>query len=497
MLVKSIENPVDFCYINSRIWLRSYQREAMQAIVDSVFQEKGLSFVVMFPRQSGKNELQAHLEAYLLTTSFLDGAEIVKISPTWRPQSLNAMQRLERILKKGEITSTLWEKESGYIYKIGMARISFLSGEAKAHIVGATAATLLEVDEAQDVLIDKYDKEIAPMAASTNATRVFWGTAWTSQTLLARELRHARQLEGQDGIRRVFVIDGEAVAREVPAYDAFLREQVERMGRFHPMIKTQFYSEEIDADAGMFPQARQMLMHGAHPAAPAPLAGRIYAFLIDVGGEGTGDEAGKGIHEHNETALTIVEVDLRTLADDGLKAPTYKVVKRQTWQNVGQAALYQQIKALVDNWKPRKVVVDATGIGAGLASFLEKAVGSRVKPFLFTGTSKSNLGWDFLAVCDTGRFKDYALTSGDRVQEDFWKQVNACEMTMLDGPGHRIRWGVADGTHDPQDPGGKLIQDDLLISAALCALLDGERWYRSTTGGGFIQGKDPLGEESE
>ena len=63
------------------------------------------------------------------------------------------------------------------------------------------------------------------MAASTNATRVFWGTAWTSHTLLARELRLARSLQEQDGITRVFHITGDEVALEVPAYDAFLREQ--------------------------------------------------------------------------------------------------------------------------------------------------------------------------------------------------------------------------------------------------------------------------------
>ncbi len=107
--------------------------------------------------------------------------DLIKVSPTWKPQSLNAMHRLESLLKHGLITRGLWEKDSGYIYRMQRARISFLSGEPQAHIVGATASTLLEVDEAQDVLISKYDKEIAPMAASTNATRVFWGTAWTSQ----------------------------------------------------------------------------------------------------------------------------------------------------------------------------------------------------------------------------------------------------------------------------------------------------------------------------
>ena len=47
--------------------------------------------------------------------------------------------------------------------------------------MGATASLLLEVDEAQDVAINKFDKDIDPMADSSNATRIFWGTAWTRQ----------------------------------------------------------------------------------------------------------------------------------------------------------------------------------------------------------------------------------------------------------------------------------------------------------------------------
>jgi hypothetical protein len=51
--------------------------------------------------------------------------------------------------------------------------IHFLSAAPSSNIVGATVSLLLECDEAQDVEIAKWDKEIAPMAASTNATRVF------------------------------------------------------------------------------------------------------------------------------------------------------------------------------------------------------------------------------------------------------------------------------------------------------------------------------------
>jgi hypothetical protein len=483
-------DPCLFTRVNGSIRLRSYQRQVITSIADSVFKGLGLSFVVMFPRQSGKNELQAQLEAYLLTCLSSSGAEIIKISPTWRPQSLNAIHRLESVLKNGLITTFLWEKGNGYIYRINHARITFLSGEAKSHIVGATASTLLEVDEAQDVPAAKYDKEIAPMAASTNATRVFWGTAWTSHTLLARELRQAGRLEQQDGIRRVFRITADEVAAEVPPYGAFLREQVERLGRQHPMVRSQFYSEEIDEDAGMFPAARQQLMRGSHPALPAPQPGRIYAFLIDVGGEDPAEDLptppGPG---RDATALTVVEVDLSTLADDALRAPTYRVVLRRSWRGQAQPELYQQIRSLIDCWKPRRVYVDATGIGAGLAAFLKKSFPARVRPFLFTSASKSNLGWDFLSVCDTGRFKDHAPAAGDGDQREFWRQVGACQLVGGEGPGRRIRWGVPDGTNDPA---GEAIHDDLLVSAALCALLDQEKWSRPSLSGGFILARDPL-----
>jgi hypothetical protein len=197
--------------------LRSYQQAVARAIIDSVVHNRGLSFVVMFPRQSGKNELQAQIEVYLLALLGERHAEMVKISPTYQPQSLVAMRRIERALQSNLLTRNHWQRHAGNLYQFRNARLTFLSGAPESNIVGATASTLLEVDEAQDVSIAKYDKEIAPMAASTNATRVFWGTAWTSRTLLARELRAAQAAEAVDGVQRVFRTSAEDVGREVPA----------------------------------------------------------------------------------------------------------------------------------------------------------------------------------------------------------------------------------------------------------------------------------------
>ena len=492
----ALADPCAFSRLSAGMNLRSYQQEVAAAVINSVLRQKGLSFVVMFPRQSGKNELQAHLEAYLLTLLSRSDCEMVKISPTWKPQSQNAMRRLERVLKKGLVTQTLWEKESGYIYRVGRATIYFFSGEQQANIVGATASTLLEVDEAQDVSIDKYDKDIAPMAASTNATRVFWGTAWTSQTLLARELRSARQLEQMDGIRRAFVIDAERVAQDIPVYAHFVREQVLKHGRMNPIVRSQFFSEEVEAEAGMFPEARQAMMHGSHPAREVPLPGRLYAFLLDVGGEQSGGESFPdsglleiGAVKRDSTALTIVEIDLATQADPVIKAPTYRVMNRRIWTGTHHTRIYAEILSLTESWQPRRIIVDATGIGAGLASFLQKALGGRVIPFIFNSASKSALGWNFLSLCDTGRFHDHA-EDGSKLQKVFWQQVTLCQMEVAEGAGHALRWGVPDGTTDPQTR--QPVHDDLLISAALCALLDDIKWTVGGGGQSIIRGSDPL-----
>jgi hypothetical protein len=498
----------------SGLTLHTYQETAAQAIVDSVLNQRGLSFVVIFPRQSGKNELQAQIEAYLLTLYSPTPAEIVKVSPTWKPQSLNAMRRLERVLKRNLIARSRWTKESGYIYRMGEARILFFSGSPTANIVGATASTLLELDEAQDITLDKYDKEIAPMAASTNATRVFWGTAWTSQTLLAREKRAAHAAEKSDGIQRVFQITADQVGEEVPAYQDFVSSQVAALGRNHPFIRTQFYSEEIDDQAGMFPAERIALMQGDHPALTDPRPGGIYLFTLDVGGE-TFETAGPTSAaldgpaplNHDSTALTIFEVDLVSFAGV-IHQPLFKVVSRKQWTGARQVSIFKQIAALVGLWKPHKIITDATGVGEGIAGMLAQAYGSQVIPFKFTQASKSQLGWDFLAAIETGRFKDYAcrahcfhLIGGGQIiiddhqpsdaavlQAEFYRQARFCQMEILPGPGKIVRWSVPAGRRDPAT--GELVHDDLLLSAALCCVLDSETFGRAESS--IVKPHDPI-----
>ncbi len=352
-----------FTELPTQMRLRGYQLAVARAVLELILNNHGDSLVVMFPRQSGKNELQAQLEAYLLSLYSLLNAEIVKVSPTWKPQTENAMRRLERVLRKNYHSMSRWTKEAGYIYRIGASRIYFLSGSPSTSVVGATANLLLSCDEAQDISIEKWDKEFAPMAASRNATRIFWGTAWTSKTLLARELRLARKREEElekqgNGRHLAFVLSADDVRQEVPAYGDFVDGQIARLGRGHPLVRTQFFSEEIDSESGMFPASRIALMRGSHAALDAPREGRIYVLLLDIAGE---DE--KALEEgeagfptntgRDSTALTIAEVDIASLGGEDSFAPTYKIVQRREWVGVKHTTLFGQIKGLANHWQAR------------------------------------------------------------------------------------------------------------------------------------------------
>ena len=135
---------------------------------------------------------------------------------------------------------------------LGKAMISYLSGDKKSKIVSATASKLLIVNEAQDIMPAKYDKDISPMGAYTNVTRLIVGTVWTSATLLAKQEDAARELEKKDGIRRVFIYTADDVRRHNKNYGLYVDKEVSRLGREHPLVKTQYFCERIDAQAGDF-----------------------------------------------------------------------------------------------------------------------------------------------------------------------------------------------------------------------------------------------------
>jgi len=456
--------------------LRAYQLEPARAIVGSVLSQQGRTYAVMMSRQAGKNETAAHVEAMVMNLHRQRGGSIVKAAPTFRPQAINSLQRLESIMARIPLPGPL--RERGYMLRLGRSQCLFLSASPSASVVGATASLLLEGDEAQDIDESKWNKDFRPMGASTNATTVLWGTAWTHRTLLARTVRALQRQQRSDGIQRVFKVPWDRVADEVPAYGAYVESEIARLGAHHPLIRSQYYLEEIDDEAGLFLRSTRALMRGNHSRQRAPREGREYALLVDVAGEAEEHAGAESLVEtssRDSTALTIVEI-----VRNATGMARFLVMDRYIWLGTPHHQIYGAIVHLADLWAAHKVVVDATGIGAGLTSFLKRELGERVEPFVFTQKSKSDLGWDFLGICNSGRFLDYRDDGSDE-QRQFWRQVEAADYEVLDGPNRTMRWSVA----DPQ------IHDDMLISAALCAALDDDI-YRPGLASTIIESVDPL-----
>jgi len=187
----------------------------------------------------GKNETSARIEAWLLHLFQDAGGNIVKCAPTFKPQVINSKMRLEGILAASPRLRR-WQTEWSYMLRMGNARVIFFSAEPSAHVVGATAHHLMEFDEAQDIDAEKHDRDFSPMGATTNCTRVYWGTAWSDTTLLQRTILANEEAERKDGVRRNFIYPWEHVAEHVPAYGAYVQAERDRLGAGHPLFLTQY-----------------------------------------------------------------------------------------------------------------------------------------------------------------------------------------------------------------------------------------------------------------
>jgi hypothetical protein len=98
--------------------------------------------------------------------------------------------------------------------------------------------------------------------------------------------------------------------------------------------------------------------------------------------------------------------------------------------NAGRPSLARRLLGFLNHWGVGHVVVDASGVGQGLADWLMAEMGKRrVTAYVFSGKGqKAMLGSRFVALVETNRFK-YWCGDEREVGSDgwwFWQQVGAC-----------------------------------------------------------------------
>jgi hypothetical protein len=381
--------------------LRPYQAEITRAILGRIARREGGSISVEIARQGGKNELSARAELYILLGHAARGGAIVKCAPTFIPQARISLHRLRDRARDAGLGGMF--DQQGASIRCGRAQAHFLSAEPSANVVGHTADLLLEVDEAQDVDVEKFDRDFRPMAASTNAPVIYYGTPWGPDTLLAQAAARHRETERAGGPRRHFRFDWEAVAAVNPAYGRFVEEERARLGERHPLFRTQYCLEVLHQADRLFDAATLAQLVGAHDRMREPRAGERYVAGLDLAGPELAGGAAAGGRDRDWSVLTIARVT------PGEHAPLIEVVEHQAWRGEATEPLIERLADRLRRiWRIRRLVVDATGLGGPLADLLATRLGrTTVEPVTFSVERKSALGFALLAAAHSGRLRLY------------------------------------------------------------------------------------------
>jgi hypothetical protein len=350
--------------------------------------------------------------------------------------------------------------------RLGEARVHFLSAERHANVVGHTANLLLEVDEAQAVDAEKFERDFVPMGATANVTTVMYGTAWDGSTLLERTKQANLEAERRDGIRRHFSYDWREVARHNASYRMHVERRRQELGETHPTFLTQYCLKPIAGAGRLFSHVQLALLDGAHARQPGVAAGEAYVAGLDIGG---GTEAGGDPSSHDATVLTIGRVVFPD-ASALVQAPRVEIVEHYAWTGESHHALLPQLISLLRRWRCERVAIDATGIGETVSRLIAQVLGeSKVDAVKFTMASKSELGFELIAAVNGGRLRMYGA-DGSAEYRAFWQQATLARATYR-----------ANGTMgfecDPAE-----CHDDYLVSAALLVRASKAQQRRAAVG---------------
>ena len=146
-----------------------------------------------------------------------------------------------------------------------------------------------------------------------------------------------------------------------------------------------------------------------------PEEDEFYVASCDLAGESRPKDSGTVSNKRDSTVFTIARVGYNDL---GL--PSIEIVYQKIWLGMPYLEQYGMICELCNIWGVRKIVVDKTGLGEGMASLLTTKFGEdQVISFHFTRQSKSELAYYFLSLINSGRLKIYAP---DEAPQDVYQE---------------------------------------------------------------------------
>jgi len=427
--------------------VRPYQFDIVSALFRQVTRDaRGETLTVMFPRQSGKNEVSAMLVAALLLRHHSTGGSVIVCAPSLHPQAELSFERTIGLLRgHRRISMPKAQVEAGTI-RFGLASATFLSGMPGANVAGHTASLALIGDEAQDLDIDWFDRQFKPMTASTGASTVLFGTPWQGDSLLERAVARNRKRDAAfehlgpkyrgrwDPFHHQ--VSWEQVAEENEPYRSYVEKERERLGASHQIFLSQYELVSVADEKRLLSPAMVWQLEGPFAPLEHPEPDGRYVAGLDFAGEGAAGDS---------TVLTIGR-----LVDDACE-----VVHIESWLGVAYDAVSSAATAAAREWKLARLVCDATGLGSPLVAALKKSLGAVVTPFVFSRKSKSELGFELIAGAESGNLRIAPAMRSDSSLGALWDELRTC-LVDYQASG-AMTWGAPTGAHD-----------DYVTSLALC-----------------------------
>lgn len=347
--------------------LTTYQREIARAILDSVINDRGLTFTVEIAKGGGVRELSAQVERLLLTLHVNDGARLFRVAP---PGAGETRERVVDSLSESGLQG-LWSSESKSV-SLGQSTLRFMrTDELGPTLAEPTFAGvgLIEVADAQLVTADVFDHWIEPLIRESRATTVLYGRPLSGETRFEQIKQRNREAEQRDGVQRHFRVCADQVAEAFESYGREVADAKALLGADHPEFQNAYLLRPVLASSPVFSGER---LRAAEEGSRAHASGDLRSTVASVVVTRLPDVANTSAAQllNNPSANAVVTIG-EPVHDGGLR-----VVEHRWLQAVDAATLAKRVAKVLGEWRPERTVAeDRTGEGDAFRSLLERSLG--------------------------------------------------------------------------------------------------------------------------
>jgi hypothetical protein len=330
--------------------LTTYQSEIVRAVLDSVLNERGLSFTVEIARGGGVRELSAQIEHLLLTLHLNDGANLLRIAP---PGSADTRERIVDALQDSA-PSDLWSAERKSV-RLGRSILRFLTTDELGPAILQHGLGLIEVADAQMVSERVFDSWIRPLGETARATTVLYGQPLNGETAFELAKQRNREAEIRDGLTRHFRVASDEVALAIPGFAQEMADAQARLGFDHPEFQSAYLLRPTIAGAALLATDHLNAMERGQRTHQPNGASDIVASVVAT--RLADAEPSSVAQLFSMPAATAVVTIAERTSEGGLH-----VVEHRWVQSTDSTTLAKRVAKILTEWHPvRTLAEDATG----------------------------------------------------------------------------------------------------------------------------------------